>query len=237
MPAPSHLLFDYGNTLIAFGPAQQEAQRLAMQAVLAAHGIAFDPVALDALRKEQVLRPYGNGGVENDFREVCHEVVARFADAATAERLAPAIMAARQEAFLASVAVDPGVLGVLERLRSRHTLGLLSNYPCTVSIVDSLRKLGLLDLFDAVVVSADVGFAKPHPKTFQTLLARLDAAPASSLYVGDNWLADVQGAKRLGMGAVWVREHVPYETFAAQHGDFEPDGILERFVDLEAWLA
>ncbi len=237
MPKPKHLLFDYGNTLIAFGPVQQEAQRRAMQAVLEDEGIVHDPEMLDSLRKEQVLRPYGNGGVENDFAEVCREVVALFADDATADRLAPRIMAARQAAFLDSVAVAPDVVAVLERLRTRHPLGLLSNYPCTLSIVESLRRLGILDLFDAVVVSADVGFAKPHPRTFQTLLARMGARPESSLYVGDNWLADVQGAKRLGMGAVWVREHVPYERFEAQPGDLQPDGVLERLVDLEAWLA
>jgi HAD superfamily hydrolase (TIGR01549 family) len=236
MPAPSILLFDYGNTLIAFGPAQQEAQLAAMRAVLDDAGVRHDPGHLDRMRKEQVLRPYQNNGVENDFREVCHEVAAAFAPPALARELTGAIMRARQQAFRDSVRVEPEIPELLTRLRRRHRLGLLSNYPCEFSITESLRDLGLHAFFDAIVVSGAVGFAKPHPRSYQTLLKSMDARPADCLYVGDNWLADVQGAKRQGMRAAWVREHVPYEVFEPREGDTPADLILDRLTDLEAAL-
>lgn len=236
MPQLTTLLFDYGNTLIAFGPAQQEAQLAAMRRVLETAGIAYDLPPLNALRKEQVLRPYHRDGIENDFREVCREVIALFADEATAEAHTEAMMQARYTAFLDSVSVDPAVPALLERLSRRYRLGLLSNYPCTASIRDSLDRLGLLRFFDTLVVSGDVGFAKPHPATYETLLNRMQVSPAECLYVGDNWLADVQGAKRLGLHAAWVREHIPYETFDPQPGDFPADLELPRLLDLEAAL-
>ncbi len=236
MPAITTLLFDYGNTLIAFGPDQQDAQLRAMRGVLDDAGIRYDLERLDQLRKEQVLRPYQRNGVENDFREACREVAALFVEPALAEQLAEPLMAARRKAFLESVSVDPAVLQLLERLRGRYRLGLLSNYPCAPSIIDSLKHLGLHAYFDAVIVSADVGFAKPHPRAYEALLRAMRAEPRSCLYVGDNWLADVQGAKRHGMRAAWLREHVPYETFEPAAGDHPADLELTRLLDLEAAL-
>jgi len=81
-----------------------------------------------------------------------------------------------------------------------------------------------------------VGFAKPHPRTYEALLAAIKASPEECMYIGDNWLADVQGAKRHGMKAAWVREHVPYEVFEPNEGDHPADLILDRLVDLESAL-
>lgn len=234
MPRPTTLLFDYGNTLIAFGPEQQEAQSRAMREVLNAAGVAHDPLELDQLRMEQVLRPYHRDGVENDFREVCLEIAARFAPGEVAESLAEAIMEARQRAFLASVSVDPAIPPMLARLKQTCRLGLLSNYPCAHSITGSLRALGLFDVFDAVVVSGEVGFAKPHPNAYTAVLNALGADPADCLFIGDNWVADIRGPRQLGMRTAWIREHIPYEIF--HPGEDEPPADLEltRLLDLEA---
>lgn len=233
MAALTTLLFDYGNTLIAFGPAQQEAQLAAMRRVLDQARVEYDPNLLDQMRLEQVLRPYKNNGIENDFRAICHEVAAAFTHPDLAQSLTEPIMRARQEAFRASVRVEPAVPELLARLRKTYRLGLLSNYPCPASICESLKTLGLYDYFDAVVVSGQVGFAKPHPHTYQTLLTAMQATPGECMYIGDNWLADVQGAKRQGMKAAWIREHAPYEIFEPGEGDHPADLILERLSDLE----
>lgn len=236
MAALTTLLFDYGNTLIAFGPAQQEAQLAAMRSVLDNAGVPYDLDELNRLRMEQVLRPYNNNGIENDFREVCHEIAAAFATPEMALSLTEPMMRARREAFHRSVEVAPAVPALLNRLKKRFRLGLLSNYPCEESIVGSLKTLGLFNCFDAVVVSGVVGYAKPHPRTYEALLSALSARPEECMYIGDNWLADIQGSKRRGMRAVWVREHVPYEVFEPAEGDPPADLILDRLLDLEAHL-
>lgn len=226
------VLFDFGNTLIAFGPEQQAAQSRAMTEVLTRAGRKVDPDALDALRHEQVIRPYKSQGVENEFSAVCREIV-ELSGPDPEGTLTRNIMATRREAFVASITVAPEVPALLERLSRKYTLGLLSNYPCTQSIVDSLKALGLLKFFSPVVVSADVGFAKPHPATYEALLAGVAAKPEECVYVGDNWLADIQGAKRAGLRAIWLREHIPYETFAPEEGDHPADAEIERLTDLE----
>jgi putative hydrolase of the HAD superfamily len=229
------LLFDYGNTLIAFGPEQQKAQLAAMEEVLSSEGIAYDPGRLDSLRMEQVMRPYRSDGVENKWDEVCREVVELFAEDPDG-RVAALVSSARQRAFRESVRLIPETGGLLRRLKSRYRLGLLSNYPCVDSIRDSLRHLGILDLFDTVVVSGEVGFAKPHPRPFETLLRRMDLSAGEAVYIGDNWLADIQGAGRLGLRTVWVREHVPYERFDPADGDLPATAEIERILDLETVL-
>lgn len=230
------VLFDFGNTLIAFGPAQQAAQSEAMTGALTRAGRVVDPDALDTLRHEQVIRPYTRDGIENDFFEVCREIV-ELTGPDPDGALTRKIMEARQQAFIGSVQVEPEVLKLLKQLSGTYQLALLSNYPCTFSITESLRHLSLLEYFDHVVVSSDVGFAKPHPATFDALLEGVDADAGECVYVGDNWLADVQGAKRAGMRAVWLREHIPYETFSPEEGDAEPDAEIERLTDLADLLA
>jgi HAD superfamily hydrolase (TIGR01549 family) len=233
---PKALLFDYGNTLIAFGPEQQRAQLEAMTRVLTEAGIEVDLDRLDALRREQVMRPYHSGGVENVWEEVCREVAALFTEDADDE-LTRQISQARQQAFWSSTHLPPETAAMLKRLRSHFRLGLLSNYPCTDSIRESLRQQEILGLFETVVVSADVGFAKPHAKPYEALLSKMNLQPGEAVYVGDNWLADIQGAGRLGLRTIWVREHIPYETFEPEEGDLPATGEIDQILDLEALLS
>jgi putative hydrolase of the HAD superfamily len=229
------VLFDYGNTLIAFGPEQQAAQSAAMINVLQQAGRTVDAEALDQLRHAQVMRPYERDGIENDFTEVCREVV-ELTGPDEDGSLTQAIARARQTAFIASVKVASNVVTVLEELSPNYSLGVLSNYPCTHSIVESLRHLDLLRFFPTVVVSGDVGYAKPHPATYEALLAGVGLQPQECVYVGDNWLADIQGAKRAGMRAVWIREHIPYEFFDQQEGDTPADAEIVSLTELPAVL-
>ncbi len=235
LPPLRALCFDYGNTLIAFGPEQQDAQLEAMCHTLEGAGHDVDLPKLNALRKEQVLRPYHSGGVENNWEDVCREVV-ELCENPPSPALIQAISQARQEAFFQSVSLNPEVLKLLHDLRPCYRLALLSNYPCTTSIVGSLQRLGLRDLFETVVVSADVGYAKPHPAPYDELLKQLELPPGECAYIGDNWLADIQGAGRKGMHTVWVREHVPYETFEPQDGDLPASAEISRLTELRALL-
>jgi HAD superfamily hydrolase (TIGR01509 family) len=230
-----NVLFDYGNTLIAFGPDQQRAQAKAMTSVLVDAGFSVDEDKLTEVRKAQIMRPYHLGGVENIFEEVCREIV-ELSGSDPSGDITKALMKARQDAFIQSVTIHPDVVQLLKRLTKKFRLGFLSNYPCSHSIVSSMKGLDIYDYFDTVVVSADVGYAKPHQETYSTLVKKMDIDPAESVYVGDNWLADIQGAKRAGMRAIWVREHIPYETFEPEPGDSQPDAELQSLSELEAVL-
>ena len=58
---------------------------------------------------------------------------------------------------------------------------------------------GILDLFDLVVMSSDLGIRKPSPKIFEQVLNQLKIKRKEMIFVGDTLYDDVQGAKVAGL--------------------------------------
>ena len=67
-----------------------------------------------------------------------------------------------------------------------------------------LASVGLADAFEVVVVSGDVGHAKPDPRIFVEACRRLDLPPSAVVYVGDRLDVDAQGAVAAGLHGVWL---------------------------------
>lgn len=62
-----------------------------------------------------------------------------------------------------------------------------------------------LDLeVDFVGITGELGAWKPDPEAFLRVLRRLDVRPEEAVMVGDNLDFDIQPARALGMGTVWV---------------------------------
>jgi len=93
---------------------------------------------------------------------------------------------------------------VLEELSNRYRLALLSNTmsdtPRTV-----LQQTGLIDHFEVVVCSRDLGIRKPNPQIFDYVLGRLGVEPGEAVHVGDSVEADIEGASESGVTAIWIR--------------------------------
>jgi putative hydrolase of the HAD superfamily len=58
--------------------------------------------------------------------------------------------------------------------------------------------------FDVVVVSSEVGCAKPDRRIFRTAAEKLEVAPARCVFVGDREDVDAAGAHDAGMHGVWL---------------------------------
>ncbi len=93
---------------------------------------------------------------------------------------------------------------LLARLSSRFKLGIVSNFDYIPTVHGILEREGIAAFFDAVVISAEVGWRKPKPIIFEVALARLQVAPDEALFVGDRADIDVLGAKRAGLAAAWL---------------------------------
>jgi putative hydrolase of the HAD superfamily len=106
------------------------------------------------------------------------------------------------------------VPAVLERLRAGGArLAVVSNWD--VSLHDVLERTELRERVDAVVISAEVGVAKPDPAIFRTALERLGASAGDAVHVGDSVEHDIAGARAAGLEAVFV----------ARNGAQAPDGV------------
>ena len=105
--------------------------------------------------------------------------------------------------FFADDRVDLALLDVLRQLRPFYRIGMISNaWPDARQILD--EKLRISSYFDAVITSAEVGFAKPHPHIYRMALQALDITPEQAVFV-DDFLENVEAARALGMRTIHFR--------------------------------
>jgi putative hydrolase of the HAD superfamily len=91
----------------------------------------------------------------------------------------------------------------LDVLGADHALALVTN-GASCWQREKLAASGLADRFDVVVVSGELGSAKPDPAVYAHALSALGVEPADAVMVGDNLRNDVDGALAAGLGAVWL---------------------------------
>lgn len=113
----------------------------------------------------------------------------------------------------------PGAAELLRELKQRgYPLALVADgRPGTYANV--LAQHGVLDLFDVLTVSEELGCEKPDARMFVATLDQLGIARADygrTLMVGNNLERDVKGANLVGMLSVWIdwaprRPKVPAE--------------------------
>ncbi|MFO1492690.1 MAG: HAD family hydrolase [Kiritimatiellia bacterium] len=235
-PSARAVIFDYRNTLIEFGPAQMNAQFTELHNTLERVAGPCDARHLRRVRDRQVVAPYHRDFRENDFREVAIELIRELYLREPSGEEIREVMDARYRSFLGSITRPEGVADLLRELRQTYRLALLSNYPCGDSIRESLRNTGLAEHLEVVVVSGDIGWVKPHPEPFRVVREQLGVPAEDCVFVGDNWLADVQGAKRAGMKSVYITQHESYERFEPAPGDHQPDARIEHLMELRTLL-
>lgn len=98
----------------------------------------------------------------------------------------------------------PHAAKVLQKLKARGKgVYLLSNAQA-VFTVPELRKLGLLPLFDGIVLSSDVGIKKPDSAIFRHMLSKYGLRPEGSVMIGNDAEADIGGAEAVGMASRYI---------------------------------
>jgi len=96
--------------------------------------------------------------------------------------------------------------GVLDALHGKYRLGLISNFDHSPTIRSLIGDLNLTKYFEAVIISAETGWRKPRREIFNKCLDQMDIEAAEAVFVGDNYEADIVGAKSAGMDAIWIRK-------------------------------
>ena len=96
----------------------------------------------------------------------------------------------------------PGTAEAVRALSSRTRLCLVTN---GLSVVQRgrLARSGLAGFFTSIVISEEIGWAKPDARFFQAAVQSLGLGASELLCIGDNPGADVEGARRAGIDAWW----------------------------------
>jgi putative hydrolase of the HAD superfamily len=169
-------------------------------------GLKLESGALDrafvAAWKQMPLRHAIDGPRENDDKDWWRELVDLiFRD------VAPSVSELDRDNFFeiayehfaeASVwEAYPEVVDVLEELRPRYQLALVSNFDGRLRMI--LEHLGISKFFSRVFVSSEIGADKPDPEIFQRALKFVDLAPVQVLHAGDDPVRDWQAASAAGL--------------------------------------
>jgi HAD superfamily hydrolase (TIGR01549 family) len=115
---------------------------------------------------------------------------------------ADAVAAAYRAGYVPSWRAVDGAAELVAAVRRHARVGVVSNN-LIEETRDKLVFCRIAPLVDAVVVSGDEGISKPDPRIFHIALERLSAAAGEAVMFGDSWTADIVGAARAGIRAVW----------------------------------
>lgn len=188
------VIFDFYDTLAWLDPERVAAGRRRVADVL---GVTVEALGV-AYRESfpgRVLGSYGDGR-----SEMAH-IADRLGIAAVAG-LVDRAFRAEVTGWLAAAQLYPDVRPALTRLREAGSrLAILSN--CSFQARAVIEEARLPELFDVVVLSCEVGLAKPDPAIFSYALDRLGSPPANTLYV-DDLPQHLDSAAGLGMGTALI---------------------------------
>jgi HAD superfamily hydrolase (TIGR01549 family) len=148
-----------------------------------------------------------NPGYEPDFALATQRALHELGFAEADKALGAEIFEALRVRITVSRLVFEDVFPTMAELHKRgFQLGIVTNRQYGGQpFEEDLRELGFLDYFAprAIAVSADLGIRKPTPEIFLHALNGLGIPPEEAAMVGDSLRADIAGAKRLGIFAIW----------------------------------
>jgi len=143
-------------------------------------------ITMQDLRRERFLVTWRDYGVEKSIAE------------------AAVFQETYSQTFETTLTCFPGTLEMLANLAADYRLGIITNGSPDLQ-ERKLNITGLSPFFDAknVIVSEEIGWAKPHPLVYETACHRLETRAGKSLMIGDNYKNDVLGARQCGLQALW----------------------------------
>ena len=110
---------------------------------------------------------------------------------------------------------NDGVTQVVKALHEKgYLLGLISNGKSPFQ-ERNFHHLGLSHYFSVIIISEAVQLRKPDTAIFHLACEQLKISPNQSVFVGDNELADVQGANKAGMFSVFFDKNHTNRTTKA----------------------
>jgi len=192
------ICFDLDNTLWDVWPVIMRAEQKMYDFLAQRYPRVVANVTIEMMRsaREQTAAAYPQ--MRHDFtflrKQTLRDHAREFGYAeAMAEEAFDAFIQARNEVDLYA-----DVLPALEQLRTRYRLFTASNGNA------DLGRIGIAHFFERTIAARQVGALKPEPAIFRKVIEGTDLQAHEVVYVGDDPLLDVVGARGAGMQAIWI---------------------------------
>ena len=133
---------------------------------------------------------------------------------------------------------NPGVPELLSTLTNRGLkLGILTNsFAGNAKIILDNWDLG--NFFNAIIDCGNVRAYKPMLEPFEAILSLIDVAPSETLFVGDEYYADMVGAKKAALTTVWINHRGnSLEDLVQKYGpEYTPDYVTKSITEFAEML-
>jgi putative hydrolase of the HAD superfamily len=177
------------------------------------HEVVTGMISSETVRLEEWRRALERCGC--DDTDIAHEALGAYA---------------RQR--IATYALFDDVIETLEAIPRETKVAIITN-GWSFDQREKVARTGLLLYADAIVVSGEIGAAKPDLAIFDHALKLLGVAASGAVHVGDGLESDVLGAQKAGFrAAVWLNRHGK----ARESGQPEPEYEIASLRGLGALL-
>lgn len=232
------ILFDVNGTLVDIhtDEGHDDIYRV-LSNVLCYQGLCLDPHVLKDLYFQTMKAQRAGCGERHPefdavgiFREIIRQHTTDFTRGLSSEKVAqlPGLLA---EIFRAAscfrLQLYPGVHETLRALQPKYHLAIVTDGQSAYALPE-LHAVGLLEHFDPIIVSGDVGYRKPDARLFTAALTTMKLPPCEVLYVGNDMYRDVYGAQNVGMKTVFFKSNQGRH----EKEGVEPDYIIYQFPEL-----
>jgi putative hydrolase of the HAD superfamily len=192
------ICFDLDNTLWDVWPVIVRAEQKMYDFLAQRYPRVVASMTIEMMRSAREQTAAAHPQMRHDFtflrKQTLREHAREFGYAeAMAEEAFGAFIQARNE-----VDLYEDVLPALEQLRARYRLFTASNGNA------DLQTIGIAHFFERTIAARQVGALKPDPTIFHKVIEGTDLQPHEVVYVGDDPLLDVVGARGAGMQAIWI---------------------------------
>lgn len=215
-----YLLFDFDNTLVDFGGPSKVAFREAYEE----QGLSYEDSVYKVYQgiNARIWEQFENGKITTE--DIRRERFKQLFEKLNIQGIDPVFFNGRYMHFVVqNTVLYDGVKELLEELHGKYKMGIVTN-GLKEAQRPRLAKVGITDFFEVIVVSDEIGFAKPEQAYFDFVHEKIDEVDKEKvLVIGDNPKSDILGANNFGYKSCWINAK---GKVAKERCDFEISTVL-----------
>jgi len=108
-----------------------------------------------------------------------------------------------REEFFAGDVIDHEIVEFLRSIKPKYKVGLISN--AWSGLRNYILREKFDDAFHHMVISAEVGVAKPDPKIYHIALEQLQVKPKEAVFV-DDFIENINACEKVGMKGIHFKD-------------------------------